>query len=91
MQADLTHSFIVYTVSMVILKIYKGENSCRAMQSVYIVDRLDVNQYGGLRVLYTTHALVDMVHTWLLTAEERKASHVVFWTTVKLSITWITH
>ena len=43
----------------------------------YIVDRLDVNQYGGLRVLSTTHALVDMVHTWLLTTEERKASHVV--------------
>ena len=43
----------------------------------YIVDRLDVNQYGGLRGLSTTHALVDMVHTWLLMAEERKASHVV--------------
>ena len=43
----------------------------------YIVDRLDVNQYGGLKGLSTTHALVDMVHTWLLTAEERKASHVV--------------
>ena len=43
----------------------------------YIVDRLDVNQYGGLRGLSTTHALVDMVHTWLLTAEERKASHMV--------------
>ena len=45
----------------------------------YIVVRLDVNQYGGLRGLFTTHALVDMVHTWLLTAEERKASHVVLW------------
>ena len=43
----------------------------------YIVDRLDVNQYSGLRGLSTTHALVDMIHTWLLTAEERKASHVV--------------
>ena len=43
----------------------------------YIVDRLDVNQYGGLMGLSTTHALVGMVHTWLLTAEERKASHVV--------------
>ena len=43
----------------------------------YIVDRLDVNQYGGLRGLSTTHALVDMVHTWLFTAEERKDSHVV--------------
>ena len=43
----------------------------------YIVDRLDMNQYGGLRGLSTTHALVDMVHTWLLTAEERKDSHVV--------------
>ena len=42
-----------------------------------IIDRLDVNQYGGLRGLSTTHALVDMVHTWLLAAEERKASHVV--------------
>ena len=36
-----------------------------------------MNQYGGLRGLSTTHALVDMVHTWLLTAEERKAPHVV--------------
>ena len=43
----------------------------------YIVDRLDVNQYGGLRGISTTHALVDMVHTRLLTTEERKASHVV--------------
>ena len=43
----------------------------------YVVNNLDVNQYGGLRGLSTTHALVDMVHTWLLTAEERKASHVV--------------
>ena len=43
----------------------------------YIVDRLDVNQYVGLRGLSTTHALVNMVHTWLLTAEERKASQVV--------------
>ena len=42
-----------------------------------IVDRLDMNQYGGLRGLSTTHALVDMIHTRLLTAEERKASHVV--------------
>ena len=40
----------------------------------YIVDRLDVNQYGGLS---TTHALVDMVHTWLLATEESKASHLV--------------
>ena len=43
----------------------------------YTMDRLDVNQYGGLRGLSTTHALVDMVHTWLLTAEERKATHVL--------------
>ena len=43
----------------------------------YIVDGLDVNQYGGLRSLSTTHALVEMVHTRLLTAEERQASHVV--------------
>ena len=42
-----------------------------------IIDRLDVNQYGGLRGLSSTHALVDMVHTYLLAAEERKASHVV--------------
>ena len=42
----------------------------------YIVDRLNVHQYGGLRGLSTTHALVDMVHTWLLTTEEKKASHV---------------
>ena len=42
-----------------------------------IIDRLDVNQYGGLSGLSTTHALVDMVHTWLLAAEERKASHAV--------------
>ena len=41
-----------------------------------IVDRLNVEQYGG-RCLSTTHALVGMVHTWLLAAEERKASHVV--------------
>ena len=37
----------------------------------YTVDGLDVNQYGGLRSLSTTYALVDMVHTRLLTAEER--------------------
>ena len=36
-----------------------------------------MNQYGGLRSLSTTRALVDMVHTWLLTAEEKKASYVV--------------
>ena len=42
-----------------------------------IVDRLDVNQYGGLRGLSTIRALVDMVNTWLLAAEERKASTVV--------------
>ena len=41
-----------------------------------IADRLDVNQYGGLRGLPTTHALVNMVHTWLLAVEERKASYV---------------
>ena len=56
----------------------------------YIVDRLDMKEYGGLRGLSTSHALVYMVHTWLLTTEERKAPHVVLWTTVKLSITWIT-
>ena len=43
----------------------------------YIVDRLDVNQYGEFRGISTNHALVDMVHAWLLTSEERKASHVV--------------
>ena len=42
-----------------------------------IVDKKFVNQYGGLRGLSTTHALVDMAHTWLLAAEERKASQVV--------------
>ena len=42
-----------------------------------IIDRLNVNQYGWLRGLSTTHALVDMVNTWLLAAEERKASHMV--------------
>ena len=42
-----------------------------------IIDMLDVNQYGGLRGLSTTHSLVDMVHTWLLAAEEKNASHVV--------------
>ena len=56
----------------------------------YIVDRLDVNHYDGLGGQSTTHALVDMVHTWLLTAEESKASYVVLWTSVKLLITWIT-
>ena len=40
-------------------------------------DKLDSSQYGGLKGLSTTHALVDMVHTWLLAAEERKVSHVV--------------
>ena len=39
----------------------------------YIVVKLDVNLYGRLRL----PALVDMVHTWLFTAEERKASYVV--------------
>ena len=43
----------------------------------YIVDRLDVDQYGRLRGISTTHTLVDMAHTLLLTAEERKASHVI--------------
>ena len=42
-----------------------------------LADKLDVNQYGGLKGISSTHALVDMVHTWLLTAEERNASHVV--------------
>ena len=42
-----------------------------------IIDWLDVDQYGGVRGLSTTHALVDMVQTWFLAAEERKASHVV--------------
>ena len=42
-----------------------------------IFNKLDSNQYGGLKGSSTTHALVDMVHTWLLAAEERKASHVV--------------
>ena len=38
----------------------------------YIVDGLVVNRYGGLRGLSTTHALIDIVHTWLLAAEEGK-------------------
>ena len=33
-----------------------------------IADRLDMNQYGRLRGLSTTYALVDMVHTWILAA-----------------------
>ena len=40
-------------------------------------DKMDSSQYGGLKGLSTTHALVDMVHNWLLAAEERKVSHVV--------------
>ena len=47
------------------------------MDARLIVDSLDVNQYGGLKGLSTTHALVDMVHTWFLTAEEKKASREV--------------
>ena len=43
----------------------------------YIQIRLDLNQYSALRSISTTHAMINMVHTWLLTAEERKASHVV--------------
>ena len=42
-----------------------------------IVDKLDVRQYGGMKGLSTTHALVDMVHNWLVAADERMASHVV--------------
>ena len=42
-----------------------------------IFNKLDLNQYGGLKGSSTTHALIDMVHTWLLAAEEWKASHVV--------------
>ena len=49
-------------------------------------DKLDSSQYGGLKGLSTTHALVDMVHTWLLAAEERKVSHGSCWITVKHSI-----
>ena len=47
------------------------------MDARLIVDSLDVNQYGGLKGLSTTHALVDMVHTWFLTAKEKKASREV--------------
>ena len=42
-----------------------------------IFNKLDSNQYGGLNGSSTTHALIDMVHTWLIAAEETKASHVV--------------
>ena len=42
-----------------------------------IVDKLDVRQYGGMKGLSTTHALVDMVHNWLVAADKRMASHVV--------------
>ena len=42
-----------------------------------IVDKLHVRQYGGMRGLSTTHALIDMVHNWLVAADERMASHVV--------------
>ena len=35
-----------------------------------IIDRLDVNQYGGLRGLSTIHALIYVVHTRLLAAED---------------------
>ena len=37
-----------------------------------ITDKLDYNQHCGHKGLSTTHALVGMVHTWLLAAEERK-------------------
>ena len=57
----------------------------------YIVDRLDVNQYGGLRGLSTIHALVDMLHTWLLTAEERKASHVVVLLDYRKAFDYVDH
>ena len=30
-----------------------------------------------MKGLSTTHALVDMVHNWLVTAEQKMASHVV--------------
>ena len=43
----------------------------------FIFNKLDSNQYGGLKGSSTTHALIDMVHTLLLAAEEMKASHVV--------------
>lgn len=36
------------------------------------VDRLDANQYGGFRGISTTHARVDMVHTWFLAARKEK-------------------
>ena len=48
----------------------------------YIIDRLYGNKYGGLEVnlLSMHHTLSmhrDMVHTRLLAAKERKASHMV--------------
>ena len=42
-----------------------------------IVDKLDVRQYGCMKGLSTTHALVDIVHNWLVATEKRMASHVV--------------
>ena len=38
---------------------------------------IDISIFFGLKDLSTTHDLVDMVHTWLLSAEHRGTSHVV--------------
>jgi hypothetical protein len=38
---------------------------------------IDSNQYGGLKGVSTTHALVDMVHNWLRAAEQHETVRVL--------------
>ena len=56
----------------------------------YIINRLDVNQYGELRGLFTTHVLVGMANTWMIMAKEMEAPHVVLLDYRKASDSWIT-
>ena len=54
-----------------------------------ISDKRDRCQFGGFRGSSTIHALVKMVHTWLVSAEGKK-DHMSFLTSRKPSIMWTT-
>jgi len=41
-------------------------------------DRLDDRQYGALRQLSTTHALVDMLHHWHVDVDKGESARTVF-------------
>ena len=77
-ESDLRPISLTATLSK-LLESYVGNWILSRIQS-----KLDPSQFGALRGRSTTHALVDMLHTWHQALDQHKLARILLWIFPKL-------